>query len=203
LRSTTWPWGSQSPVPEGNFWRSEYAPQGRDLDKARQLLQEAGVGDGFPLEFMPAQDYPETVRSAEAAQAQLADVGIDATLRPLEWSTWLDEEGQGNFDIYLCGWIGMVDPDDYFYAQHRTGEVFNFTGYSNPELDELLDRGRTILDQNERKGVYDQIQQILIDDAPYIVLFTTTEVDAWQPYVKGFTTRPDSAVIFKNAWLDR
>lgn len=195
--------GSQSPVPEGNFWRSEYAPQGRDLDKARQLLQEAGVGDGFPVEFMPAQDYPETVRSAEAAQAQLADVGIEATLRPLEWSTWLDEEGQGNFDIYLCGWIGMVDPDDYFYAQHRTGEVFNFTGYSNPELDELLDRGRQSLDDNERKGIYDQIQQILIDDAPYIVLFTTTEVDAWQPYVKGFTTRPDSAVIFKNAWLDR
>ena len=194
---------SQSPIPEGNFWRSEYAPYGRDLERAQQLLEEAGVGDGFALEFMPAQDYPETVRSAEAAQAQLADIGIDATLRPLEWSTWLDEEGQGNFDIYLCSWIGMVDPDDYFYAQHHTGEIFNFTGYSNPELDALLDQGRQTLDQEERKQIYDQIQQILIDDLPYIVTFTTTNVDAWQPYLQGYTTRPDSAVIFKNTWLDQ
>lgn len=194
---------SQNPVPEGNFWRSDYAPYDRDLDKAQQLLDEAGVGDGFELELMPAKDYVETVRSAEAAQAQLADVGIDVTLRPLEWSTWLDEEGQGNFDIYICGWIGMVDPDDYFYAQHHTGEVFNFTGYSNPALDELLDRGRTSLDDEERKQVYDEIQQILIDDLPYIFLFTTANVNAWQPYVQGYAVRPDSAVIFKDVWLDK
>lgn len=195
--------GSQSPVPEGNFWRSEYAPYTHDLDKARQLLEEAGLGDGFAVEFMPAQDYPETVRAAEAAQAQLADVGIEATLRPLEWSTWLDEEGQGNFDMYVCGWIGMVDPDDYFYAQHYTDQIFNFTGYSNPELDALLDQGRQTLDQDERKQIYDQIQQILIDDLPYIVMFTTTNVNAWQPYVEGYVTRPDSRIIFKETWLDQ
>jgi peptide/nickel transport system substrate-binding protein len=194
---------SQSPVPEGNFWRSEYAPYERDLDKAKALLEEAGVGDGFTTEFMPAKDYAETVRSAEAAQAQLADIGIEATLRPLEWSTWLDEEGQGNFDMYICGWIGMVDPDDYFYAQHHTDQVFNFTGYSNPDLDALLDQGRQELDQDARKQIYEQIQQILLDDLPYIFLFTTANVNAWQPYVNGYAVRPDSAIVFKGVWLDK
>ncbi len=194
---------SQSPIPEGNFWRSEYQPYERDLDKAKQLLQEAGVGDGFKTEFMPAKDYEETVRSAEAAQAQLADVGIEATIRPLEWSTWLDEEGQGNFDMYICGWIGLVDPDDWFYAQHHTGEIFNFTGYSNPELDTLLDQGRTELDPEKRKAIYEQVQTILTDDLPYIVLFTTAPVNAWQPYVMGYEVRPDSAVIFKDVWLNK
>ena len=194
---------SQSPIPEGNFWRSEYEPYAQDLEKAKALLAEAGVADGFTTEFMPAKDYQETVRAAEAAQAQLADVGIEATLRPLEWSVWLDEEGQGNYDMYVCGWIGLVDPDDWFYAQHYTGQIFNFTGYSNPELDALLDQGRTELDPEARKAIYEQVQQILIDDLPYIFLFTTAPVNAWQPYVKGYEVRPDSVIVFKDVWLDK
>jgi peptide/nickel transport system substrate-binding protein len=194
---------SQSPIPEGNFWRSEYAPYAQDVEKAKSLLNEAGLGDGFQAEIMPAKDYAETVRAAEAVQAQLQDVGIEITLRPLEWSTWLDEEGKGNYDMYICGWIGLVDPDDWFYAQQYTKQIFNFTGYSNPELDNLLDQGRQELDPNKRKEIYDQVQQILVDDLPYIYLFTTAPVNAWQPYVKGYAVRPDSAIIFKNVWLDK
>jgi peptide/nickel transport system substrate-binding protein len=194
---------SQTPIPAGNFWHSEYAPYSRDLDKAKQLLQEAGVGDGFKTEFLVAQAYQASVQIAEGAQSELADVGIDATLRPLEWSTWLDEEGHGNFDMYVCGWIGLVDPDDFFYAQQKTGQVFNFTGYSNPDLDKLLDQGRQELDPNKRKEIYDQVQKILIDDLPYIYLMTQGSVNGWQTYVKGYEVRPDSAISFKTTWLDK
>jgi peptide/nickel transport system substrate-binding protein len=194
---------SQTPIPEGNFWRSEYAPYSRDLNKAKQLLQEAGVGDGFKTEFLVAQAYQPSVQIAEGAQSELADVGIQATIRPLEWSTWLDEEGHGNYDMYVCGWIGLVDPDDFFYAQQKTGQIFNFTGYSNPDLDKLLDQGRQELDPNKRKAIYDQVQKILIDDLPYIYLMTQGSVNAWQPYVKGYDVRPDSAISFKSTWLDK
>lgn len=195
--------GSENPIPEGNFWRTEYAPYTQDLDKAQQLLEEAGLGDGFETEIMPAKDYAETVRAAEAVQSQLGEVGIDVTLRPLEWSTWLDEEGKGNFDMYLCGWIGLVDPDDWFYAQHYTGQIFNFTGYTNPELDTLLDQGRKEFDPEARKLIYDQVSQILIDDLPYIFLYTTAPVNAWQPYVQGYSVRSDSTIVFKTTWLDK
>jgi peptide/nickel transport system substrate-binding protein len=194
---------SQTPIPEGNFWRSEYAPYSHDVDKAKELLQEAGVGDGFKTEFLVAQAYQPSVQIAEGAQSELADIGIDATIRPLEWSTWLDEEGHGNYDMYVCGWIGLVDPDDFFYAQQKTGQVFNFTGYSNPDLDKLLDQGRQELDPNKRKEIYDQVQKILIDDLPYIYLMTQGSVNAWQPYVKGYDVRPDSAISFKSTWLDK
>ncbi len=194
---------SQSAIPEGNFWRSDYAPYTRDVDKAKSLLAEAGVGDGFKAEIMPAKDYAETVRAGEAVQSQLQDVGIDITLRPLEWSTWLDEEGHGNYDMYICGWIGLVDPDDWFYAQQYTKQIFNFTGYSNPKLDQLLDQGRQELDPTKRKAIYDQVQQIVVDDLPYAYLYTTAPVNAWQPYVKGYVVRPDSAIVLKNTWLDK
>jgi len=194
---------SQSPIPDGNFWKSEYAPYSRDVDKAKSLLAEAGVGDGFDTEFLVAQAYPASVKIAEGAQSELADVGINATIRSLEWSTWLDEEGAGNYDMYICGWIGLVDPDDFFYAQQKTGQIFNFTGYSNPELDKLLDQGRTEIDPDKRKAIYDQVQKILIDDLPYIYLMTQGSVNGWQNYVKGYIVRPDSSISFKDTWLDK
>jgi len=195
--------GSDNPIPEGNFWKADYSPYTQDVDKAKSLLEEAGLGDGFKTEIMPAKDYAETVRAAEAVQSQLGEIGIDVTLRPLEWSTWLDEEGKGNYDMYLCGWIGLVDPDDWFYAQHYTGQIFNFTGYSNPELDALLDKGRQEFDPEARKAIYDQVSQIVIDDLPYIYLYTTAPVNAWQPTVQGYSVRPDSTIVFKNTWLDK
>jgi peptide/nickel transport system substrate-binding protein len=194
---------SQSPIPDGNFWKSEYAPYSRDVDKAKALLAEAGVGDGFDTEFLVAQAYDASVKIAEGAQSELADVGINATIRSLEWSTWLDEEGAGNYDIYICGWIGLVDPDDFFYGQQKTGQIFNFTGYSNPELDKLLDDGRAEVDPDKRKAIYDQVQKILIDDLPYIYLMTQGSVNGWQTYVKGYTVRPDSTISFKTTWLDK
>ncbi len=194
---------NQGPIPPDSFWYHDYQPYGQDLEKARELLAEAGYPDGFETEFMPTSFYEETVRSAQVLQAQLSQIGIDAEIRTLEWGTWLEEQGAGNFDMYVCGWLGNIDPDDFFYAQHHTDEVFNFTGYSNPELDELLEAGRVETDEEARKEIYNQVQQIVIDDAPYIYLYNPAVVNAWQPYVRGYTTLPSAAIRFENTWLER
>ncbi len=193
---------SDNPIPENSVWYSGYEPYAYNPDRARELLAEAGYADGFELELMPSSEYEETVRAAQVVQAQLADVGITASIRTLEWGTWLEEEAAGNFDIYIGGWIGNIDPDDYFYAQHHTGEIFNFTGYSNPELDALLEQGRSEADPEVRKGIYDQVQQIVIDESPYVYLYIPATVNAWQPNVHGVQARPDSAVRFKTAWKE-
>ncbi|MCA9921695.1 MAG: hypothetical protein KC421_04955, partial [Anaerolineales bacterium] len=159
--------------------------------------------NGFDTEFMPTTFYEETVRTAQVLQAQLSAIGINAEIRTLEWGTWLEEEGAGNFDMYICGWIGNLDPDDYFYAQHHTDLFFNFTGYSNPDVDALLDAGRTETDEAARQEIYNQVQQQIIDDAPYVYLYNPTTVNAWQPDVRGYFARGDSAIRFENTWLDR
>jgi len=132
---------TQDPIPSSSSWNFGYAPYEQNLERARQLLEEAGVGNGFNLEIMPTTQFAESVRIAQVLQAQLAPLGITTSLRTLEWANWLEEEGKGNYDTYVCSWNVLVDPDDYFYAQHKTGEVFNFTGYSNPTVDELLRKG--------------------------------------------------------------
>jgi peptide/nickel transport system substrate-binding protein len=194
---------NQGPISSDSFWYYDYQPYDQDLETARQLLADAGYPDGFDTEFMPTSFYEETVRSAQVLQAQLSQIGINADIRTLEWGTWLEEEGAGNFDMYICGWLGNIDPDDFFYAQHHTDQVFNFTGYSNLEVDELLDAGRTETDQEARKEIYDQVQQVIIDEAPYVYLYNPSVVNAWQPHVRGYQALPSAAIRFENTWLDR
>lgn len=193
----------QSPTGPGSPWYFDYAPYERDLEKAKQLLAEAGYPDGLEMELMPTTQYQHTVRGAQVIQQQLAEVGIDASINALEWSEWLEKEGNFQYDTYICNWNGLIDADQYYYLQHHTGLVFNFTGYSNPEFDKLVEEGRSISDFEERYEIYEQANKILVDDAPYIYMFNKKEIRAYAPYVKGFVVRPDQANNFWTVWLDK
>jgi peptide/nickel transport system substrate-binding protein len=193
----------QEPVGEGSPWKFGYAPYDQDLDRARELMAEAGYADGFEMELLPTTQYGETVRAAQVLQQQLAEIGITATINAPEWSEWLELEGNFLYDAYICNWNGLIDADQYYYLQHHTGLVFNFTGYSNPEFDALVDEGRSISDFETRYPIYEQANQILVDDAPYIYMYNKQEIRAYAPYVKGFVVRPDQANNFWTVWLDQ
>ena len=70
-------------------------------------------------------------------------------------------------------------------------------------MDELLDQGRIETDEAKRKEIYDEVQQIVIDEAPYVFLYNPATVNAWLPDVRGYEARGDSAIRFENTWLDR
>lgn len=193
----------QGPVGTGSPWYFDYAPYGQDLERARQLLVDAGYPDGFEMELLPTTQYGETVRAAQVLQQQLAEIGIDATINAPEWSEWLELEGNFMYDAYICNWNGLIDADQYYYLQHRSDQVFNFTGYSNSEFDELVDQGRSMSDFDARYEIYEQANQILVDDAPYIYMYNKQEIRAFGDHVMGFVVRPDQANNFWTVWLDR
>jgi len=194
---------TQDPIPSSSSWASDYAPYEQDLDKAAELLAEAGYEDGFELEIMPTTQYEESIRIAQMMQAQLSPLNITANIRTLEWAEWLEEQGDGNFETFVCSWNGNIDPDDFFYAQHKTGEVFNFGQYSNETVDELLADGRAAPDAESRQGVYEEINRLIVDEAPYIYLYNPLEINVYRTDVEGFSARPDQAVPFVETWLDR
>jgi peptide/nickel transport system substrate-binding protein len=193
----------QAPVGKGSPWYFGYQPYGQDVEKAKELLAEAGYPDGFEMELLPTTQYGETVRAAQVLQQQLAQIGIQATINAPEWSEWLELEGNFKYDAYICNWNGLIDADQYYYLQHHTGLVFNFTGYSNPEFDKLVEEGRAISDFDKRYEIYQQADKILVDDAPYIYMYNKKEIRAYAPYVKGFVVRPDQANNFWTVWLDK
>ena len=119
----------------------------------------------------------------------------------MDFGTWLDEQGQGNYDMLMMGWLGNIDPDDFYYGQHHSQGTNNYQGYSNPQVDELLDSGRTETDETARKGIYDEVATTLVDEASYIYLYNPDVVQAWSTDVTGYTARSDRAIRFKDVEL--
>lgn len=193
---------TQDPIPSSSTWDFGYAPYEQDLDQARALLAEAGYADGFEMEIMPTTQYEESVRMAQVIQANLGQLGITASINTLEWAEWLETQGRGEYDTYVCSWNGLVDPDDFFYAQHKTGEVFNFTGYSNPTVDELLEQGRTTQDPAARREIYAEINRAIVDDAPYIYIYNPLNINAYRTNVQGYSARADQAVRFVDTYIE-
>ena len=85
-----------------------------DVDKAKELLKEAGYEDGFDLKITVPSDYKYHMDTAELIQAQLGKVGINVTLDPIEFSTWLTKVYKDkDYEASVCGFIGYVDPVSY------------------------------------------------------------------------------------------
>ena len=192
---------NQTAVPETSVWHHEYAPFEQDPERARELAESSGL-TGETVELMVTNEYPETVTAAQVISANLADIGVATDIRTLDFATWLDEQAQGNFDMLLLGWLGNVDVNDYYYNQHHSEGSNNAQGYSNPEVDRLLDAGRTETDRDARKELYGRAAEQIVDDASYVYLYNPDVVQAWTPDLQGYEARPDRAVRFKDVRLE-
>ncbi len=108
-------------------------------------------------------------------------------------ATWLADQADGNFDAYLWSWIGNLDPGDFYYAQHHSSGGFNAQGYSNPDVDALLDARlpqRPI--STARKALYDDAAKLIVDDASYVYLYNPDDRPRLvSPDVEGYTVRGD------------
>ncbi len=199
---------NQLAIPKTSPWFTEYdrytAGLTRDaaLGKARALLRAAGHRS-LPMGLMVTTEYPETVTAAQVVASNLADVGIDVTIEQLDFGVWLDRQSQGKFDALLLGWLGNIDPDDYYYAQHHTGGTSNSQKYSNPAVDRLLDAGRTELDVTRRKSIYADAATRIADDVSYLYLYNPSATQAYTTALLDYTVRSDKAIRFRDARLDR
>jgi peptide/nickel transport system substrate-binding protein len=154
-----------------------------DAEKAKALLAEAGWkdsdGDGIldkngkPFVFTVITNQGNKVREsiAQIMQSQLGKVGVKMDIRIIEWSVFLHKYvDQKQFEAIILGWNLAIDPDPYPMWHSGENSQYNFISYSNPEVDRLLDRGRTTFDVEERKRVYHKLHAVLADDVPYLFL---------------------------------
>jgi peptide/nickel transport system substrate-binding protein len=168
--------------------------------RARTLLDEAGVTDPdgpgpqprLRLTFDTSQNE-QARRIAEVIQQQLAQIGIDLTIRSHEWGAFYADIKAGRFQLYTLSWVGIVDPDlfyEVFDSSSRPPAGSNRDGYANPAVDRLPARGRRSTDPAERKAVYREVQRIVADDLPYVSLWYPTNVVVLSRRVEGFVPSP-------------
>ncbi len=176
--------------------------------KAKQLLEEAGWkdtdGDGI-LERdgrkfkVVLVTYPERATlppTAEVIQSQLKDVGIDTELRVLQVDAANELRNKGEFDMFLVGrgLLFVPDPDDNmmrdYHSNYTSGGGWGAYRYRNERVDELLKRGRATFNTSERKKIYDELQQIIVDEVPVAYLNYYVNIDAVRSGVHDYRMHP-------------
>ncbi len=158
---------------------------GYNPEKALNLLEEAGWvknsdgilekdGRRFSFTLMTNQGNTMRAMTCEIIQAQLREIGMDVRVRIQEWSSFVHQYvDQRQFDAIIMGWSLTVDPDNYsiWHSSQRGEGQYNFAGYVNPEVDRLLEKGRSVFDIEERQRIYRRIHAIIAAEQPYLFLY--------------------------------
>jgi peptide/nickel transport system substrate-binding protein len=189
---------NQLAIPKGNPWYTGYDKYRYDIEEAKRLLSEAGAAPRN-LDMLVTTEYPETVTAAQIIADNLAPLGITVDIRTVDFATWLDEQNTGHFDMLMMGWLGNIDPDDFYYAQHHTDGTSNAQKYSNPEVDKLLDAGRVETNRDARAEIYRKAATVIADECSYIYLYNPSVIQAWNKGMSGYEARRDKAIRFRTA----
>jgi peptide/nickel transport system substrate-binding protein len=178
----------------------------QDVGRARQLLTEAGYPNGLKIsEFKIVAANQLDVQCAQLMKEQWAAAGIEVTLNPMEVGAILRDWTSGNYLMAMVGTVWAPDPDaevDRFYSKSPFGRNM---GINDPKLDELIEAGRSELDQTRREAIYRQIQQYVLEQVYTIVPYTYPL--RWElvwDYVKGYHVMASNARLYvRQTWLNR
>lgn len=164
-----------------------------DPAKAKQLLKEAGVQTPYKITMLET-NTPESLRLAQALQAMVKDGGFELKVQPVEFTSLLDQQDAGDFDLIQLGWSGRVDPDQNITNFVGTGGSLNVSGYSNPALDKLLAQGRETNALAQRRKLYGDVVGKLQEDDALIYLYRQANLTGVSDKVKGVQVFPDGVV---------
>ncbi len=188
-----------------SFWAGfETEIPAPDIEGAKALLAEAGYPDGFETSLHSWAQYPFLSNAALVLQEQLKQIGIEADTDFQENAIYLENYFAGNFDLSVTGTSAYVDPNDVIENNFHSGRTNLATGYSNTEVDALIEEGVATTDQEARAEIYRKIQEILLEDLPWINLFIATQYEAAKSFVMGYVhiaTGTNKSI--RSVWLDQ
>ena len=186
-----------------------------DLDRARALLAEAGwkerdadgllvkYGAPFTFELLTNQGNEERKKVAQIVQASLRELGVGVEIRLLEWASFIKEYvKKRRFDAIILGWGIGQDPDQYeIWHSSKTGpDDLNHVSYRNPEVDDLLEKGRSSCVQAERVKYYRRLQEILADEQPLVFLYFREALPVVSSRVRGIAPSPNGIRYNLREW---
>jgi peptide/nickel transport system substrate-binding protein len=182
--------------PDAFAFNADLPEYRHDLARARALLAEAGVAEGAELVLDTTAALKEV---AEAIAALLSRTGLRVRAQVWEGAVltpmWQNPERRRERDMFLTSWgNGSLDPSDIMVPTLRTGGRGNSAGFSNAEVDRLLDAAETEPDQEKRAAMYQRAQAIVTDQAPWIFLWLPQDIYGVSKRIAGWKPQADSRI---------
>ena len=164
----------------------------QNIKKAKQLLKELGFDENNPFEFEVVTNANNTIRvnAAEILQYQLSKVGIKMKIRVMEWQAFLNTiVHPRNFDAIILGWGLSLMPDarPLWHSSSDKKGGFNLVGYSNNEVDSLIEKAEVTVSKDELSSIYKNIFQKISDDLPYLFLYIPNSITVVNSKIKNVT----------------
>lgn len=161
-----------------------------NIDKAKELLADAGYPDGFDLTIAIPSNYEFHMQTGEVVAEQLKEVGINVTIDAMEWSTWLDQVYNGRqYQATISGITSDLTPG-YLLNRFQTDSKKNFINFASADYDALYQKIQDTLDIEQKKEYYKQLQQILCEDAGSAFLQVPANTTAIAKDLTGYKFYP-------------
>jgi ABC-type transport system substrate-binding protein len=166
-----------------------------DPDLARQLLDDSEYGGADGLPEISIAESGAGATAGEATQAIVEmwrqNLGVDVTIEQAESATFFQDVDAGRYQMFSLGWIMDYPSEDNILNIHFDSESpNNNTGYNNAQVDQLLRQALTTVDQTQRNQLYQQAEQMILDDVPWFPLFFGEYHVLVKPYVQGYEIPP-------------
>lgn len=196
---------SNSYIPRGAlYWNEDQEGYPYDPDQAMELIAESDHPDGFELEFQIGSGDELQLQIATALREMWAEIGVNLEIQQLEAGVLTENYRTNQFEARLSGWTNdIIDPDQLASYAILPEQTENYhTGWENEEAIELAREARTTLDPDERREMYHRIQEIHMEEAPFIYLYTMPYLDALRERVQDYFHHPMGHYVFKNMTVD-
>ena len=190
------------PTPDGPWATGVNAHKGGpDLAKAKQLLADAGMGNGVNLTYMVKSQVPVLVKTGEILREQLKKVGINLEVQPLESGQYFEGLVGKKFDIAGAWWSVTVDPDMFYYPMQHSSSAWNFSGFKSEEADKRLDAFRFTSNQAARKKMYPDLVKWFQEEGSLVVFSNEIQRYWMKPNVQGSAPLSSLELRFEDTWI--
>jgi len=184
--------GNQWVAPTNQYYAKSVALPKRNVERAKQLLREAGVTN--PSFTLMTPTTSDAQRIAQVVQAMAKEAGFDVKIQSTEFATSLNLSDKGQYEAFVLAWSGRADPDGNLHTFLACKGPLNNAGYCKPEVDEAIEKARVTLDPKERAKLYEVVATNVAKDRPIIYLFHRHWLWAHNAKLTGLRTVPDGMV---------
>ncbi len=177
----------------------------RNVNLAKQLLKEAGYPNGFEFIHISSDHSPDYMPGSQMIQSNLKDVGIKMNIQQVEWGIHLNRWRSSDFQSCQMGGEWFPNPDAYLRIYCHSKAVSNYSRYSNPEVDKLLDESQITVDVKKRIEIWKRLQHIMAEDNPILwPQVGPPRFEVIRDYVKDYYFISSiSRSYLRQAWLDK